>query len=58
MASYIVYKPAEDGKIVRTGVCPSDAIAQKAVYAGEVAIEGTANDDTQKISAEGKVVLK
>jgi hypothetical protein len=58
MANYIVYKPNEDGRIVRTGFCPVEAIPQKAVYPGEVAMEGTANDATQKISKDGKVVEK
>ncbi len=58
MANYIVYKPAEGGKIVRTGVCPASEIAQQAVYPGEVAMEGAANDMSQKISGEGRIVDK
>jgi hypothetical protein len=58
MASYIVYRPDEDGRIVRTGFCPKEAIPSKAVYPGEAAMEGIANDQTQKVDAEGKVVDK
>jgi len=66
MANYIVYCPNDceingkkiaAGTIRRTGICSAGAIAQQAVYPGEVTLEGTANDVTQKI-AEGKVVDK
>lgn len=56
MPNYIVYLEAT-GEIQRTGCCPQEAIPAQAVYSGEVAMEGTANDATEKVVA-GKVVAK
>jgi len=56
MANYIVYRES-DGAIQRTGICPQDAIAAQAIYPGERAMEGTADDRTQQV-VEGKVVPK
>lgn len=52
--NYIVFDSA--GKIQRTGVCPPERLPFQA-NGGEFAIEGTANDVTQKI-VDGKVVNK
>lgn len=50
--NYIVHN--QDGKIMRTGVCGVDVLPSQAGD-GESAIEGTANDLTQKIV--GKKVI-
>ena len=53
MKNYIVYNTI--GKILRTGVCGEDVRSQAGE--NEYAIEGTANDVTQKI-VDGEIVDK
>lgn len=54
MKSYIVYN--NDGKILRTGMCPDEAFLKQA-QVGEFVMEGAASDYSQKI-VNGKVVNK
>lgn len=54
MKSYIVYD--EEGKILRTGICPDEAFLKQA-QTGEFVMEGAANDYFQKIVG-GRVVDK
>ena len=57
MSHYIVYESIT-GKIKRTGNCPFHMIVHQArTHAGEVSIEGKADDDIHKI-INGKVVSK
>jgi len=56
MKNFIVYNK-KTGKILRTGICPSNMLSIQASEENEMVMEGQANDEYERI-VDGKIVRK